>query len=1054
MDQFLTETQIIDYWNKIKAFETSLNLTSDKPKFIFYDGPPFATGLPHYGHIVASTLKDIIPRYKSQTGYHVERRFGWDTHGLPIEYEIEKMLGIKTKEQILELGIDKYNQHCRDIVLKYRSEWRQTIERLGRWVDFDNDYKTMDTSFMESVWWVFNQLYNKNLVYRGVKVMPYSTGCTTPLSNFEANSNYKTVSDPSVTVKFKITSELLPEYYLLVWTTTPWTLPSNLAVCLNPNLTYLAILSNRDNQYYIIASECLNNYFKEGYTIINTYMGKELQGISYQPLFPYFEAQFKDTAFKIITDTYVASDSGTGLVHVAPAFGKDDYRVCQEQNIISKTTPPPCPLDANGRFTQSVTDYQGQYIKDADTNIMDDLQLRNLIFRIRKEKHEYPYCWRSETPLIYRTIPSWFINVESIKDKVVKNNQDTYWIPKVIRDNKFGNWLENAIDWCVSRNRYWGTPIPIWVSSDFEEIICVGSITELEELAGLPKNSITDLHRHHIDHITIPSKKGKGDLKRIEEVFDCWFESGSMPYAQHGYPRHCNQIDNIFPADFIAEGTDQTRGWFYTLMVLSTALFDKPAFKNVIVNGLVLAEDGEKMSKRKKNYPPVDKIFSKYGADAVRLYLIDGPVVKAGELKFKESDVKVIVKNINILMYNMAKYLLQMIDLYQSNKDAKFKPLNIIDNPEIVSNPLDYWILEYANQFIQNVHSDMEAYTLYNIVDRITQFIDKMSRWYLKLNKNRFVDGNFVSLSVLYYCLHHAIITMAPFTPFLSESIYQAIKIYVPNSVKSVHFIQMRKKIWNSSNRWLEPVEYLCKVINATRIIRTKKAQISLKMPINKIVIIHQDRKILASIESLQEYLMYELNLMNLEVSDSEDEYVDYFLKLNMKLLGKRLGRRMREFNKFLDNMPLLRKREIVNNQEDIEVLGETLQFGELVVSRKVKDCFQNYIYHVEEDITILMDTHVSQEMQYKYQCKVFTREIQDFRKEVGLVPADKIKIYYKFLDDSDITIAKIIIDKIALYVTPQIKNELLEYYDGIDFFAKKTISTMDLEMEVYFVRD
>ena len=633
------EEKILKLWNDLCAFEKSLELSKDRPAFTFYDGPPFATGLPHYGHLLAGTIKDIVTRFAHQTGHYVERRFGWDCHGLPVEYEINKKLGIKTREGVLDMGIDVYNQECRSIVQRYSKEWEKTVKRLGRWIDTENDYKTMEPWYMESVWNVFQRLYTKGLVYRGYKILPYSTGCTTPLSNFEANMDYRDTPDPSVVINFPLVDE--PETCLLAWTTTPWTLPSNLALCVNATFDYVKIQDVKSNQQYIVCEtrlcqvypKMLKKGYKGGeYVVLETFKGKALVGKKYLPLFQCYAD--KPNAFQVLEDSYVTNENGTGIVHQAPAFGEDDYRVCTSAHIIGKTDVP-CPIDDNGCFTDAVPLVKGVYVKEADEIICRDLKARGRLVSKSTFVHSYPFCYRSGTPLIYRAIPSWFINVEAIKDQLVENNTQTYWVPAFVKEKRFHNWLENAKDWAISRNRFWGTPLPLWVSEDYEEIVCIGSIEELYERSGV---RVSDLHREHLDDIVIPSAQGKGDLKRVDEVFDCWFESGSMPYAQQHYPfENVEKFENGFPADFIAEGLDQTRGWFYTLMVISTALFNKPAFKNLIVNGLVLAEDGRKMSKSLRNFPDPTVVLDKYGADALRLYLINSPVVRAEPLKFQEA---------------------------------------------------------------------------------------------------------------------------------------------------------------------------------------------------------------------------------------------------------------------------------------------------------------------------------------------------------------------------------------------------------------------------------
>ncbi|KAI8853546.1 tRNA synthetases class I-domain-containing protein [Chytridium lagenaria] len=533
-------------------------------------------------------------------------RFGWDCHGLPIEHEIDKLLNIKTPEDVAKMGIKAYNAECRAIVMKYSSEWETTVTRIGRWIDFRNDYKTLNTPFMESVWWVFQELFNKGQIYKGFSIMPYSTACTTPMSNFEANSNYKDVNDPAVVITFPLKSD--PSVAFLAWTTTPWTLPSNLGLCVNPNYEYVKIRDEESGSVWILLQSRLEILYKDvkkaKYTILEKFLGSTLKGVEYEPLYPYFLERKKQGAFTVMVDTYVTDDSGTGIVHCAP--------LSVRRLPCSKATAS----------SPEVTDYAGMYIKDADKIIQKDLKQRGRLVRQSQFMHSYPFCWRSDTPLIYRAVPSWFVRVTNIKERLLKNNSTTLW------RKRFANWLDNVRDWNISRNRYWGTPIPLWISDDGEEIVCVGSVKELEELTGV--TGIKDLHRDSIDDLTIPSRQGKGVLRRTTEVLDCWFESGSMPFAQQHYPfENADKFKSIFPADFIAEGLDQTRGWFYTLLVLSTHLFDKAPWKNLIVNGLVLASDGKKMSKSKKNYPDPNVILEQFGADVLRLYLLNSPWLKS-----------------------------------------------------------------------------------------------------------------------------------------------------------------------------------------------------------------------------------------------------------------------------------------------------------------------------------------------------------------------------------------------------------------------------------------
>ena len=766
------ETEILKFWQESGIFEKSLEQRRGGDEFVFYDGPPFATGLPHYGHLLAGTIKDVVPRYQTMRGKYVERRFGWDCHGLPVENEMEKQLNLSSKRDIEAYGIDKFNEACRSIVLRYTSEWEKIVNRMGRWVDFRNGYRTMDRSFMESIWWVFKNLWDQGLVYEGYKILPYCPRCATPLSNFEANQGYKDVVDPAITIRFKVKGE--ENTYFLAWTTTPWTLPSNLALTVGPDIDYVKIKDGGD--FYIMAAARVGAYYKEAPEVVWQGKGAELVGRRYEPLFPYFENLAEQGAFQVLSAGFVSTEDGTGIVHTAPGFGEDDNAVCKAAGL-----PEVCPIDGECRFTAEVPDYQGRPVKSVDKDIMQRLKDEGKLVHRGQIKHSYPHCWRDDGPLIYRAISTWFVKVEAIKEKMVENNQSINWVPAHLRDGRFGKWLENARDWAISRNRYWGTPLPIW-RNDEGEVIVVGSAGELEQLTG---RKIDDLHKHFMDKIEIPSPTGKSPLKRVPEVFDCWFESGSMPYAQQHYPfENKRHFEENFPADFIAEGLDQTRGWFYTLVVLATALFDRPPFKNVVVNGLVLAENGQKMSKRLRNYPDPMVVVNTYGADAVRLFMLGSQVVRAEDLKFSEAGVKEVLRGIMIPMWNALAFFTTYanVDHYNPGR-GEVKP------PAHASNVLDRWILSSASQMVEEIRGELDAYNLQKAANRFSRFIDDLTNWYIRRSRRRFwKSSDDADKQEAYATLHYVLLTFAktaaPFIPFTTEAIYRALRTEeMPESV-------------------------------------------------------------------------------------------------------------------------------------------------------------------------------------------------------------------------------------------------------------------------------
>ncbi|KAJ7379527.1 Isoleucine--tRNA ligase, cytoplasmic [Desmophyllum pertusum] len=1006
------EENILKLWDKLDAFQSCMRQSKDKPRYSFYDGPPFATGLPHYGHILAGTIKDIVTRFAHQSGYHVERRFGWDCHGLPVEFEIDQKLGIKSPDDVAKMGIANYNEECRKIVMRYSNEWEFIVKRMGRWIDFNNDYKTLYPWFMESVWWTFQQLFEKGLVYRGFKVMPYSTRCSTPLSNFEANQNYKETMDPSVIVNFPLDES--PDVSMIAWTTTPWTLPSNLALVVNPDMDYVKVKDNCADKVYIMMEVRLEALFKkpEEYTILERFKGATLAGKTYKPLFTYFQDYKKtDGAFRVLVDGYVTGESGTGVVHSAPAFGEDDYRVCLASGMLQKGGKLPCPVDASGMFTSEVTDFKGQYVKDADKNITKWLKQQQRLVHQSTHKHSYPFCWRSDTPLIYKAVPGWFIHVESIIDKLLRNNKKSYWVPEFVQEKRFHNWLESAHDWNVSRNRYWGTPIPLWVSDDYQEVVCVGSIDELEQLSGV---RVKDLHRECVDHITIPSKTNRGVLKRVSEVFDCWFESGSMPYAQVHYPfENKKEFEASFPADFIAEGIDQTRGWFYTLLVISTALFDKPPFKNLIVNGLVLAADGAKMSKRKKNYPDPMEIVNKYGADALRLYLINSPVVRAETLKFQEKGVKDIIKEVFLPWYNAHRFLLQNIQQMEREGHKFIHDEAVLLN---LGNTLDRWILSFTQSLVLFVHQEMTAYRLYTVVPRLVKFIDYLTNVYVRMNRKR-LKGDCggsdwqEALQTLFSVIFSMTRLMAAFTPFITEHTYQALRPYIPESMnsgetESIHYLMIPQARENLIDKEIERrVAVMQTVIELGRVVRERKT-LPLKYPLAELVVIHQQQQSLNDVLSLENYIKQELNVRKITVSSDKHKFgVQLRAEPDNQVLGRRLKGAFKQVSQAIKDL----------SDQEIQVFkekGELVVAGHLLSGTDLKVLYsfnQNgstpsaYEAHSDGEVLILFDVTPDQSLLSEGVAREVVNRIQKLRKsslltlshQALLQPSDDITIVF-----------------------------------------------------------
>jgi len=976
------EEEILGFWDREQIFEKSMTANPAAKSFSFYDGPPFATGLPHYGHLLAGTLKDIVPRYWTMMGYSVPRRFGWDCHGLPVEYEINKAHKLDSRKQILDLGVDKYNALCRSIVNRYSNEWKKTVRRIGRWVDMENAYFTMDVSFMQSVWWVFQEMWKKGLIYEGYKVVPYSVGISTPLSNFEANLNYKQVQDPAITVSFPIVGQ--PDTSFLAWTTTPWTLPSNLALAVHNDIDYVKVREKKSGHNYILAQALVNANFpasKEAAAeieILETFKGKDLLGLRYEPLYNYFTDRIGNQAFYVIASDHVTTESGTGIVHMAPAFGEEDYLACQKAGV-----PIVNPVDDDGMFTSEVSDYAGKRVKEADKEIIGELKKRGRLFKQDTLVHSYPFCWRTDTPLIYRAVSSWFVAVEKIKDSLIKNNQTTQWIPSHLRDGRFGNWLENARDWAISRNRFWGTPIPVWRNEE-GEVICIGSRDELEKLSG---QKIEDLHIDVVDHVTIPSPTGKSPLKRVNGVLDCWFESGSMPYAQWGYPRdNMTEFERNFPADFIAEGLDQTRGWFYTLMVIGTALFDQAPFKNVVVNGLVLAEDGKKMSKSLRNYPDPNEVLNKHGADALRLYMIDSPVVKAQELRFSETGVRDIARRILIRWWNSYSFFVNYanIDRFEPCGDAHKSP-----------NILDQWVMSRLHTLIETTQNEMSAYRLYNVVPGLLQFIEDLTNTYIRFNRSHFwQEGMPEDKRLAYETLYEVLLTlskvMAPFAPFLAEVTYQNLARVFPNAKESVHLEKFPTANPTLKRPDLEEAVRVMETLVALGRNQREKINVKAKIPLRSMKIIHREQRVLDNLKMFEPYFKDELNIEKIDYDAHEDQYIQITAKANFPVLGKRVGAKMKAIAAAIQTLCL---QDIMKLEagETLHLEGEPIVLSDMEIRRAPKGEHPNLATH--QLVSIELDPTVTPEQMQHGLAREVIRKIQAARKSADFNLDDRIAL-------------------------------------------------------------
>ncbi len=989
------EEEVLRLWRDRDVFRRSVEDRPASSAYVFYDGPPFATGLPHYGNLVASTLKDIVPRYWTMRGHRVERRFGWDTHGLPIEMEIEKTLNLSGPRSIREFGVARFNEACRENVLRYTREWQTIIERLGRWADFVNDYKTMDRPFMESVWWVFKELWNKGLVYQDYRVMPFSWRLSTSLSNFEANLDYRDVQDPAITVKLALDGE--KDCFLLVWTTTPWTLPSNLAVAVGPELEYVRARRKNDPATYIVLRGRLDESLGKDAEVVATLPGSALLDRGYQPLFPYF-ADLKDKphggggAFYIVGSSDIKSDEGTGLVHMAPAYGEIDFEICRREKIAVVD-----PVDEEGRFTAAVTDFAGQNVKEADKNIIRALKEKGAILKHETTVHSYPFCWRSGTPLIYKTVPGWFVRVERLRDRMVAHNDAIHWVPEAVGRKRFGNWLAEARDWNISRNRFWGTPIPVWVCGKCANQTCISSAQELEKRTG---TIVPDLHPHKIDHLELKCESCGASMRRISDVFDCWFESGAMPYAQVHYPfERKEQFEHGFPAQFIAEGLDQTRGWFYTLLVLSTALFDSTPFRNVIVNGLVLAEDGSKMSKSKKNYPDPSRVLNEHGADALRACLINSPVVRAEPLRFSENGVREVVRTVLLPLRNAWSFFVQYANVDGWHPRTGF---DRVPTPAIEARPgIDRWILSVLQSQVREINEQMEGYYLYKVVPRIMEFIDHLTNWYIRRSRRRFWrsardPAARADKAAAYATLYEVLVTfsrvMAPFLPFMTEAMYQDLVVHpgmASPGKDSVHLCDYPAIETAKLDSELEAeVALVRQVASMCRALR-EKHKIKTRQPLARLMIVHHDSAVHRALERCLELLADEVNVNEVSLKDDDADLCTLTIKANFRSLGQRLGPKMKEVAAAIAGFSREQWHRLQSGAT-FSIAGEAIGKEDVVVSRSPRG---DVVIETEGALTVALDTHLDEELLREGLVREVVSRIQKSRKEAGLEFTDRIEL-------------------------------------------------------------
>ncbi len=986
------EKEILKFWEEDNTFEKSVHNRDGAAEFVFYDGPPFANGTPHYGHIMVSYVKDVVARYQTMNGKKVERRLGWDCHGLPAEMSAEKQLGVSGRKQIEQFGVEKFNDFCRSDVLKYSGIWVEMFKRIGRWVDFNHDYKTMDLPFMESVINNFKQLYEKGLVYEDYRVLPYSWAAETPLSNFEVNQGYQDKTDNAITVMFKLENGM----NILVWTTTPWTLPSNLMLAVGLDIDYAVM--EEDGQKYILAEALLGRYKKqlEHATKVGSMKGKDLVGMSYEPMFPYFKHLKDKGAFKVLSGEFVSTEDGTGIVHIAPGFGQDDFDACRAYD---ENFPVVCPVDEAGKFTSEVPDYEGKQVFETNEPIMQLLKEKGILVKKEQYTHSYPFCWRTDTPLIYKAMSSWFVRVTDFRDEMVKNNQQINWVPEHIKDGRFGKWLEGARDWSISRNRFWGTPIPVWKSDNpkFPRVDVFGSVAEIKEKTGI---EVKNLHKPYIDDVVYPNPddpSGKTMMHRVSDVFDCWFESGSMPYAQVHYPFENKEwFERHFPADFIVEAMDQTRGWFYTLTVLSTALHNRPAFKNCICTGLLMAEGGQKLSKRLKNYPDPNEVLETIGSDVLRWFLVSSPVLKGGNLAV-DKEGKEIAKAARAALIPLWNAF-YFFTLYANAEGYKAK--EVYSSNEAIDN----YILSKLKRLSQIVKQGLDTYDVAMATNEVTSFMEILNNWYIRRTRDRFWEGDRQAFDVLYTVLVNLSKIVAPLMPFVSEYVFKTL-----TGEESVHLTDYptlnEVKLDDALVKEMDFLQDLC---SAAKFIREEK-NLRNRLPLQSLTVVGKDLDFIGV--QYQDIIKDELNVKEVKLDNNLANYADKSVYLYTPLLGKALGK---------DMGPVMgaykQGKWELNADGTLNIAGQTLTTDLFEVRLNMKEGVAGQAF-ADNKAVVTLDTNVTDALRREGMARDFVRLVQTLRKDKDFNISDRIELSYQ-TEDAELAQA---LDENKAYVAEQV---------------------------------